>query len=82
MMQGTNDSLCPLIPMNTGLHHIHMTLVSFLHICRLQLFNTKYVNSLHPTTNCQSHHNAVLIVLHYDAVFIVLHHDGLLRSAH
>lgn len=73
MMQGTYDILCLLIPVNTGLPHIHMTVVPFLHICRLQLFKTKYVNSLHPTTNCQNHH---------DAVLRVLHHDGLLRSAY
>jgi len=60
MMQGTYDILFPLIPVNTGLHHIHMTVVSFLHICKLQLFNTKYVNSLHSTSNCQSLHNAEL----------------------
>jgi len=60
MMQGTYDILCPLIPVNTGLHHIHMIVMSFLHICRLQLFNTKYVNSLHPTSNCQNHHDALL----------------------
>ena len=60
MMQRTYDILCPLIPVNTGLHHIHMTVVSFLHICKLQLSNTKYVNSLPPTSNGQSPHNAVL----------------------
>ena len=49
MMQGTYDILCPIIPVNIGLHHIHMTVMSFFHICKLQLFNTKYVNSLHPT---------------------------------
>ena len=69
MMQGTYDILCPLIPEKTGLHHIHMTVVSFLHIHRLQLFNTKYMNSLYPTTNFQNHHDAVLGVLHHDVLW-------------
>jgi hypothetical protein len=59
-LQDTYDILCPLIPVNTALLHNHMTVVSFLHIYGLQLFNTKYVNSLHPTSNCQSLHDAVL----------------------
>ena len=67
MTQGTYD-IHPVIPANTGLHHIHKNEVYFLHICRLQLFNTKYV------TACTLHQIFKAIMMQYSTSILKSEH--------